>query len=545
MKTDEFSDAIRRKLDSVSPPFQEKKWVQFQQFMHRAGFPPSVWQRPHQWWQPALSAATVAGLVVASVWQYQANKTLNQHVQTLTQSIDRLEKAQTSLQQSVMQLSQVPTRPDTIYVVQQRGHYGNASLTYTAKPPRLAPQLAQTDSRNANRTASVRAVDRPQSVPADAPVVGYRPQPERQLARQATGQDAQARDPAIPDPVPKAAGAPVSPAETRLATGRRTGQPTVPGSIDKSKNQPNSLDVSPAYDNTRYVPSTAQTAPKNNVNTSQSAIYTIAEATTKLVAQPIPQAVPQVIEPINPVGITLNTEALETSWASHLRRVRYRSPYAAAAAPANRPTPSAIQWRLGIGGDVGTEQSALSVNTEAVIGHWTVSAGIGQATWRGDAFQTEAQFTEKTRRNFRNQYPNDAPSPPTAAVPRPAVDISRSGRALLIPLQVGYRLAVGKQVQLTPFVGLNLSLNAAETIHFDYERPLLRPPRDPDDVRQRLNVNRPLNWYSSWTVGFSAERRWSHFVGQLSPFAAVPLAVSEPSLNTASVGLRVRLYYQF
>lgn len=545
MKTDEFSDAIRQKLDSVSPPFQEKKWVQFQQFMYQAGFPPSVWQSPRQWWQPALSAATVAGLVVASVWQYQANKALNQHVQTLTQSIDRLEKAQTSLQRSVIELSQVPARPDTIYVVQQRDHYGTASLTYAVKPPRLAPQLAQTDNRNANRTESVRAVDQPQSLPGDAPVVGYRPQPDRQLARQSAGQDSQAHRPAIRDPVPK----PVSPAETRLATDRRTGQPIVPGSIDKLNDQPNSLNVSPAYDNTRYVHSPTKTVPKNNVNTLQIDTYAAAEVASQPVVQPIPQAVPQVIEPINPVGITLNTEALETSWASRLRRVRYRSPYTptvvTTAAPANRPTPSAIEWRLGIGGDIGTEQSALSVNTEAVIGHWAISAGIGQAIWRGDAFQTEAQFTQKTRRDFRNQYPNDTPFPPTAAVPRPAVDIIRSGRALLIPLQVGYRLAVGKQVRLTPFVGLNLSLNASETIHFDYERPLLRPPRDPDDVRQRLNVSRPLDWYSSWTVGFSAERQWGHFVGQLSPLAAVPLTVSGPSLNTASVGLRARLYYQF
>ena len=549
MKTDDFSDAIRRKLDSVSPPFQEKKWVQFQQFMYQAGFPPSVWQSPRHWWQPALLAATVAGLVVASVWQYQANKTLNQHVQTLTQSIDRLEKAQTSLQQSVMQLSQVAPRPDTVYVVQQRDHYGTASLTYTAKPPRLAPQLAQADSRVNSRAEAAGASERPPSLPASAPIVSYRPQSDQQLARQSAGQNAQAHSPASPDPVPKAVGVPVSSAETRLATGQRTNRRTTTSLTDKSRNKPDSSDASPAYDDTRYVSSPARTAPLSNVNPSKTGTYASAEVAAQPAVQPIPQAVPQVIEPMNPIGISLNSEALATNWASRLRRVRYQSPYtpavAVAATPANRPASPAIRWRLGIGGDVGTEQSALSVNTEAVMGHWTVSAGIGQAVWRGDAFQTEAQFTQKTRRDFRNQYPNDTPFPPTVAVPRAVVDISRSGRALLIPLQVGYRLAVGKQVHLTPFVGLNLSLNASETIHFDYERPFLRPPRDKDDGPQRLNVDRPLDWYSSWTVGFSAERQWGHFVGQLSPFAAVPLAVSGPSLNTASVGLRTRLYYQF
>lgn len=540
--------------------------MQFQHFMHQAGFPPSVWQSPLQWWQPALSAATIAGLVVASVWQYQANKSLNQHVQTLTQSIDRLEKAQTILQQSVMQLSQVPARLDTVYVVQQRDHYGKASLTYTAAPPRLARQLAVAESR----TESMRAVDQPLSLPGNAPVAGFRQQLEQPLARQLANQHAQARrtdggelaaqtaklppkatDNAasnVPDPVPKAVGATVQPAETRLATGRRTSQPTVSGSSNKLTNQPNSLAISPAYDNTRYVSSSAQTTPKNNTNHSQTDTYLAAEVAQQAVAQAIPQAVPQVIESLSPVGMTLNTEALEASWASRLRRVRYRSPYTpavAAAAPANRPTPSTMQWRLGIGGDVGTEQTALSVNTEVVLGHWTVSAGIGEARWHGDAFQTEAQFTEKTRRDFRNQYPDDSPLPPTAGRPKAVVDISRAGRAVLVPVQVGYRLAVGKQVQLTPFVGLNLSLNACETIHFDYERPFLRPYRDADDIRQNLSINRPLNYYSSWTLGFSAERQWGHFIGQLSPFASVPLSINETSLNTTSVGLRARLYYQF
>ncbi|MBO0935581.1 hypothetical protein J2I47_03370 [Fibrella sp. HMF5335] len=568
MKTDEFSDAIRRKLDSVSPPFQEKKWVQFQQFMYRSGFPPSVWQSPRQWWQPALSAATVAGLVVASVWQYQANKTLNQHVQTLTQSIERLEKAQTSLQQSVMQLSQVPARPDTVYVVQQRDRNGTTSLTYTAKPPRTpttgysaqpSPQLVQAEPRLAQPT--------PQLIPS-APQLARQTVPRYGKTRDADGTGVSATgnlnpagqpapnwrpaaQAATPSPVPGATGMPASPTETRVASSQRTGQPPVAAPTIQSPrqtNSPSSANNTPAYDNTRYVPSTASSAATAKPTTSQPDTYATTDATRQPVAEPVPQAVPQVVQSLNPVGITLNTEALETSWASRLRRVRYRSPYApaaeAAAAPANRPTPSGIQWRLGIGGDVGTEQSALSVNTEAVLGHWTFSAGIGQAVWRGDAFQTEAQFTEKTRRDFRNQYPYQVPAPPTPERPRAAVDINRSGRALLIPLQVGYRLAVGKQVQLTPFAGLNLSLNALETIHFDYERTMLRP-RDKDDARQNLIVDRPLNWYSSWTVGFSAERQWGHFVGQLSPFAAVPLSISETSLNTASVGLRARVYYQF
>ncbi|MBO0931303.1 hypothetical protein [Fibrella aquatilis] len=578
MKTDEFSDAIRRKLDSVSPPFQEKKWAQFQQYMHQAGFPPSVWQSPRQWWQPALSAATVTGLVVASVWQYQANKTLNQHVQTLTQSIERLERAQTSLQQSVMQLSQTNARPDTVYVVQQQDRTGASVLTYQTEPPRLAQRLVQPERTGAVQpddelqpTITARPTDgrgvTPSSVQlAQRPGLRYtqpRPAtdrttlPDNNAGMAAPASASSAIDvptigrAASPDPVPKTNDATVPSAATRLARGRRFGPEPVTGSVNQSTRQPNIASTTPAYDNTRYTPLTTKAAsaatPAALVQTTSDEPVQTASSGVEPLAVPVPQAVQQVIQPLNPLGISLDREALATNWANRLRRVRYRSPYAsvAVAAPENRPTPPTIQWRLGLGGEVSTAQSGLGVNTEVVVGRWALSAGIGQAYWQGDAFKTEAQFAEKTRRNFRNQYPSDGPFQPTPGSPRAVIDISRSGRALMIPLQVAYRLAVGKQIQVAPFLGLNISLDPSETIHFDYERPFLRPPRNDDDAPQRLSVSRPMGWYSSWALGFSAEKQWGHFVGQLSPFAAMPIALAEPSLNTASVGLRARVYYQF
>ncbi|RYF60569.1 MAG: hypothetical protein EOO39_32210, partial [Cytophagaceae bacterium] len=101
MKTDPFDDAIRRKLEGVDPPFQEKNWTQFQRFMGVQGFPPSLWQTPTRWLQPALMAAAVAGVVITTLWQYRTTQSLNEHVQTLTKTVERLEQSQVRLQESV------------------------------------------------------------------------------------------------------------------------------------------------------------------------------------------------------------------------------------------------------------------------------------------------------------------------------------------------------------------------------------------------------------------------------------------------------------
>ena len=116
MKTDPFDDAIRRKLEGVNPPFQEKNWTQFQRFMGSQGFPPSLWQTPTRWLQPAIMAAATTGIVITTIWQYRTTQSLTEHVQTLTKTVERMERAQTRLQQSLTARATEQTRVDTVYL---------------------------------------------------------------------------------------------------------------------------------------------------------------------------------------------------------------------------------------------------------------------------------------------------------------------------------------------------------------------------------------------------------------------------------------------
>ena len=116
MKTDPFDDAIRRKLEGVNPPFQEKSWTQFQRFMGSQGFPPSLWQTPTRWLQPALMAAAVTGVIISTIWQYRTTQSLTEHVQTLTKTVQRMEQTQMRLQESLTAKASVPARVDTVYV---------------------------------------------------------------------------------------------------------------------------------------------------------------------------------------------------------------------------------------------------------------------------------------------------------------------------------------------------------------------------------------------------------------------------------------------
>ena len=549
MKTDLFDDSIRRKLEAVTPAYQEKSWTQLQRFLRTRGFPPSVWQTPAQWWQPALLAATVAGVVVAGSGQYRANRALNAQIQTLSQTISRLERTQNQLQQSVTKLAQTTTtQTDTVYLTMatpaaQRPQPG----TWPPPPARPgAPTPEPTPQRHEPGAAQPTAPPTPaDAVGANRPPTATRPaeltRPSLTPARPANPATApQTTPPNVPEAGHGTISAPVRLANTtarrpKPAPNQATAQPT--------GHQPNSPAVDPA---------------SGSGPTQLGAVWQEQQANAPAAQTPDPPTTPAQgflarirIEPLVALTYvtTRETEALAHNWQRHLRRVRYRSNAVAgtppqpvtepAAAPTQRTAPT-LTWRAGAGTDLGTDQRGGGLYAEAILANrWALSTGLSLMNWTGDTYQDERMFTARTKRNFQRLYlPGGGPGP---ARPREAYDISRMSRAVVIPVLVSYRLPVWKRYVLSPFVGLLLSLAPRETIAFTLDQA---QPRNAD--WQRLSIDRPLHAYSSWTLGAGLERRWGHVVGQVGPAFTLPLTGNgEAGLNTVSAGLRARLFYQF
>lgn len=593
MKTDPFDDAIRRKLEGVNPPFQEKNWTQFQRFMGSQGFPPSLWQTPTRWLQPALMAAAITGIVITTIWQYHTTQSLTEHVQTLTKTVERMERVQTRLQQSLAARSTERPRVDTVYLAQSArpgstvirgtGAYDEPYVVYSPRPnrqqesgkalsvvdePGYSTPVARADRQRTQSRATGQA-DRANSqlqqraaadqfvtgqanptsrmVPGQSQQVGDqqaagRPEsaPERLVAGQANasanpGPRNQPRYPTDPT-----GSVPITPESGRITT-RQTGRPDiVPTTSRPSDSQSlNSTSNSPtSNDPTLYATSVTnqvRTAETETVNPEATALGSLAN-----------------VQPLTPLASARPSEALTESWQRHLRRVRYRSPYtttmgAAVAAvepasPAQHTTPLPVTFRLGLGGEIGTAQSGIGVFGEAIVANrWTIGTGLSHINWAGDAYPTEQVFMAKTKRDFRKDYPGSAqPVPIGPGVPRKVLDISREGQSLVIPLQVGYRIGLGRNYVLTPFVGLNLSLNPRETVTYAFD---FFSPRD--EVRENMTVRRPQLWYSSGAAGAGIERQWGRFTGQVSPVVMIPLADVDACLNSLSAGLRGRLFYRF
>ncbi|MEZ0609990.1 hypothetical protein ACAW74_15845 [Fibrella sp. WM1] len=581
MNKDRFDDALRRKLEEVNPPFQEKNWTQLQRFMASRGFPPSIWHAPVHWLQPALTAAAAASLLVVSIWQYRTNQTLNDRIQTLTTTVSKLEQVQTTLQKTVTDIASQP-RPDTVYVVQRvpvampsqlepdggagtfapEGSVSGTSLSRAAVPQRVLPNSVP------NPVAEPNAADAPGTLPAErwSTRTG---QPQGALPR-ATDERIVAAPASPPESavtVPDAGVSPSNPERTNaFPADRAAADRTVVRKGNRrtslaQRASPNSVGNQPSGTSNSSVPnlSTRSSSPLSN----ETPVYTNANPANRVTnssgagssaaapTQPTETSFLATVKSVDRIASLTQSGEFADNWQRRLRRVRYRSPYApaladvATVAPEKRTNPTSLRWRLGVGGDATTAMTTYGIYGELVVNNQlTISAGFGQATWSGDSYQTEIQFSERTKRDFRREYPDEmsagnmGPGNPFPMV-RKFYDINRTASALLIPVQIGYRLPIGQKFFLTPFVGATIGLAPSETVSFAYERV----PRDYE--HRNTTYSRPVGLYSSWTLGAGLERQVGPFVAQLSPLISVPVMGQRSGLNASSVGLRARVYYQF
>jgi|GEM_PF-6125717 len=100
MKTDQFDETLRKKIESIEPIFHEADWQRFTAFAGTQPIP--FWGKATLY---AVGTTAFIGLIIYNINQYYAQKSLLQKVHTLAQQIDNLKHQQPA----------APQR-DTIYI---------------------------------------------------------------------------------------------------------------------------------------------------------------------------------------------------------------------------------------------------------------------------------------------------------------------------------------------------------------------------------------------------------------------------------------------
>lgn len=570
MKPDQFADQIRRKLESIEPTFRDKDWVQMQHTMrvHGGGvYQPGL----PQWVMPTVGGLAVASLATVVYFQYATNQKLQNEVQTLNQTVTQLRQTPQATEQP----------PDTVYVTRYieapsthlptwKGGLSNEPIDRSLRDVRRGgSQLADsqqpkqevyTDEAgnvlvpNPSLNSSVNETTTTSSIPRrNGPVSTDQSNRSTQLANSENG-------PTINNGRQRS-GSTLENNSYPVAGTNRTG-------IDKrgndlGTNPANQYRVSQrdlAGNNLPYKQYGANSGRNGSgnaadiangrqngaANNRQGGMYdpqTPVE-TAQPTTEPLSWALPD-IEDLPLLSITADSAYYREGMVKISRRIRRLLPVIAAQTATKAPTVTIPvpdwRFRLGIGGFVGVQQFGGGLFSEVRLGSgWIIGVGLTNNRLSGATYLTDHLYEERTKRNFRKEYAGGID-------PRYEIlNITRKATTWQVPVTVGYRIQMQKNWSVNPTVGVSFNISNQEKIAFNYLRTPPVTMGGPSELEERyLLIQYQKSYMHTALFSVGIEKTWQRISVQAGPYMSLPTTVNPYTLNTASGGMRARLFYRF
>ncbi|GAB4034185.1 hypothetical protein [Spirosoma jeollabukense] len=595
MKTDRFSDIIRRKLESIRPEFSEKDWAKMQSTLQQATMPQpgssgtgqpvtgSIWST-HPWMMAAATVSTVA-LVTLGIWQ-------RREINELRQTVGQLNKQQVqSTQKPAEQKLPGDARPDLTNASGLRPKDADASSTPSRQIDR---QSVRPDTVYINRYVAVPSPSRSKpAVPDEAPLKQRIASPTQEHyaetsqkpaltdgVRQSTNQSSTAQtapyditstsDKVLNNNPLETKDAPANqPENNRMITARNASgkkgenqateqlndkSQTVERLNEKNQDTERSSGANQVSDRITGKNRATKSTASNPINAVGTTNHEGAQDTPVQPASSVETGAVSAnyeLATSRPLSTnSLNWNALMAQRAKRMQPARTvpvtPAPVQVAektkvSAPESQPINQvAIHFRAGIGGEIASSLWSAGVFTETLIGkHLTVGVGLSQATYSG-TFIDDFDFDVKTRRDFRKEYGLGRMIDPK----RNILNIDTKTTRVQIPLSLGYRIPVTQTLSLLPTIGTSLNLKSAENITFYC--PVYLPIHAYDQFQLSDN-NRSAPLINTFALGVGLEWQRRHWVVQTSPLLTLPMqSESDPNWqNSTTLGLRARVLFQF
>ncbi|GAB2561231.1 hypothetical protein [Spirosoma areae] len=546
MKTDRFTDIIRRKLESIRPEFTEKDWTRMQATLRQAAPQPSdspqagapgagqpfsggIWLA--QPWLLAAATVSTVLLIAFSVWQ-------RREINHLRGTIGQLTEHPSAQPVTKSTAADTPASNSPTVAHTDGGSRAEQNPAFSSSKPQAGAPSIQRDTVYITRYGTVPSHDQVDGATSNRVAKRTETPPDRlpSVATTATDPAGQSKN-TINNPKTESYDAPSTPSygnktinTESLTASKPTGRATKE-SIGDGRNAKNQSLKS------------GSTSPANSieppVNTQPINLATPAERVTETGA-----AIELIgSRPLSTEGI--NWQAALAHRAKSLRPARttpvveQRANQTPESQPAN---PTSIRFRAGVGGELASRLVSTGVFTEVLVGkHWVLGVGFGQTAYNG-TFINDYDFYVRTRRDFRREYARGLDPK------RDILNIDTRATRLQIPLHLGYRIPLTQTLTVSTTVGTYLNLAGAETGTF--YSPVFIPQRGFDE--HTFSTSPSVDLITSFVIGAGLEWQRGHWVVQASPVLTLPVQADptpmQPDPNwqkNTTVGLRARLMFQF
>jgi hypothetical protein len=489
MKTKQFDNAIKRKMEGIEPAFQESDWLKMQDYIHTHK-PPSFWQKWGKGVFYTTNIVVIASLISTIIYQHYEKKTLLTKIDTLQQTLAANQLVITnSEQQALAVIDSLRHSPIKMKTIQMP--LNSKAMMPTGRLRTKQQQIQANILPNEGVMVSYSLKNRVANQ-----IVTQHQQKYQAVAQSNEGQTTPAYRT-------------VSDHELSYYTNTGGENNRVNGLANETPNPfaNNEVNVSAlGQSNAGLMLQALASKPYvyKNLFASKNVTYTWADS----------------------ANVVENTKL--SLWES-LRNISLRN----------------VTYRAGVSIAKGNNSFDKGLMSEFLWHkHWAFNVGIEQNKWASEEFMDDKHFDYTTQKDFRI---TQAPT-----IPRniDIKDIVFHTTIIRMPVALTYRTTMNSKTTLLMSVGTDFDLMAHQDVMFRVRpnRPndILIPDPDHDDFKVAEQIKDIKGFlFNNISIMPGIEKRWGHLVVQALPYYSWQTKETPYFKDKQNYGVKLRVYYQF
>lgn len=530
MKTDNFDEAFRRKVESFHPPFRDDEIDRIQGYVNQH-IPLSFWQRFGHTFTYSVGTIIIVSLLTTTIYQANENKTLLSKISNLSNQLEQ--------KQAAVAVKNAPKRItiekiDTVYVVKHITKeipliekISSPKSSIVQRSAVEAPLVVSEHSNEANVGLNSNETKK-NSIQEFSSLTNAVKLNERAVAnKQSKTSQSNTRKSAI---------APTKESDVRqvsnLSKNTKSteeiakeqiilGQSNALKSSEKSglkqdSNLPKAVPTNSSVEN-NLSDNAEKTGDLSN-NTSQennSKQLTINDLKRKT---------------FSPIDLKL---------AFDFSNRKFQLPHYVAK-PKERKSfkfPSIampnLKYRVGLGANADFGQIGTSILTDVLFAkRWSITSGVNIAFLGFEHFGDEDDFKRRTDKDFRDEH--DVNIPLTNSIK----DIDAHQVLFRVPIYLNYRLPLRRDYTVLFSTGTDLDFHLKQFTSYSHRDFMV------NEKQEGIEEKIPVMPFNNWMVSAGIEKRWKHFSIQASPYMSYQVKQVSYQKDDFYFGIKLNGFYR-
>lgn len=519
MKTDNFDEAFRQKVESFHPPFRDDEIDRIQGYVNQH-IPLSFWQRFGHTFTYSVGTIIIVSLLTTTLFQANENKTLLSKISKLN---NQLEQKQAVIAMNNAPKSIIIEKIDTVYVVKHirkeipNVEEINPDFQFLPKIE-SSPSMVSKENGISNLNSNENTLDNKNE--------------DLNLTNSAKLNEVSTSN--------KLEKAILANTRKSIMSPRKVGEARQVSKLSNDKMAEENIKNSQ--------PDATKALEKNDFNQDSK------------LSKPI-QSNPIVEEQSSAIfgqvsNLSKNTfqenkilifndlkrkvySPIDLKFAFDLSNRKLHSPHFVANAKTrksfNFPSISMpnLKYRVGIGANADFGQIGTSILTDVLFAkRWSITSGVNLAFLGFEHFGDEDDFKRRTSTNFRDEHDVNIP------LTNPIKDIDAHQVLFRMPIYLNYRLPLRRDYTVLFSTGTDLDFHLKQFTSYSHRDFSV------NEKKEGIQDKIPVTPFNNWLVSAGIEKRWKHFSIQASPYFIAQIKNVSYRKDDFAFGLKLNSFYR-